>query len=80
MKFNKALSEKQGVPKHPKAAAKKRKETEIKHFGKEAVEKVSKTAEKLKGVAGIETPHALARWMHYGKFAGEREEAKSRRK
>ena len=74
-KLDKELVERMGVPEHPKAAAKKRRETESEHFGKEEVEAARKTAEKMKGKKEITNPYALSKWMHYGKFAKERKAA-----
>ena len=73
--INKELSEKRGVLEHPKAAAKKRKETEKEHYGKKPVEAAYKTAEKMKGKSEIDNPFALAKWQKYPQFAGEREAA-----
>jgi hypothetical protein len=75
MKFVKALEEKRGVPEHPKAAEKKRRETESEHYGKGTVDAVHKTQEKLKGKKGITNPYALSRFIHEPQFAGEREHA-----
>ena len=58
--MEKELSEKRGVPEHPKAAAEKRKKTFISRYGKEAWEKKEKIAKGLKDEPGIEEPHAVA--------------------
>ena len=68
-KLEAELNERQGSPKHPEAAAKKRKHTEAEHYGKHAQKSASKLAEKLKGKKGIDNPFALSKYMVYKKHA-----------
>lgn len=80
MKFEKvfgeaALAERQGVPEHPKAAARKRRETEQDNYGEKTVKEIYKTAEKMKKEPGIDNPFALAHYLKEPKFAAKRQAA-----
>jgi hypothetical protein len=69
------LSERQGVPEHPKLAAKRRERTEERHFGKAAVHKAKKMAERMKSEPKITNAFALSKWMTLPKFAKARKAA-----
>jgi hypothetical protein len=75
MKFVKAMEEERGVSEHPKATARKKKETEASHVGSGKVKEIYKDAEKLKGAPGVDNPWALAHWQKEKKFSGERKAA-----